>query len=365
VDLEKRCIIGFAVATIGPALGKGESIDEETLKQIVALGNQGPVRCRFNHPGGDSISSDLADLIGQATNFRIDGDKVIADFQAVSVEANPKGMSLLHFAKDTPAIFGASMVFEGEAEKGKTRVQTLFAVDFVDIPAANASGLFSGDSIMKCVAEQDEDGKYHVTVNGVKCEVEFPPKKGEEEVKKDAAEPEKKEEVKKDAAEEGDPKATDKELEKKKDAAKASGAKVFSEADIEAARMDGQKKAQNYVTEFDAVMDASGFKGDERDKFRADYFTLGTQHGIELVKKFALERAAARTAGLGGGGIQGNAGDVSSTAATRFKAHSWIRQAWGCQVEDEKSEEWKKGLAAYSASLAKTEATIASAKKMA
>ncbi len=370
IDFETRKIIGFAVATIGPAIGKGEDIDAETLRQICALGNQGPVRCRFNHPGGDSISSDLDNLVGFASNFRIEGDKAVADFQAVSVESNPLGVRLLHLAKDAATVFGSSMVFSGKAANGKTRIDTLFACDFVDIPAANASGLFSGERPMakKLKFELTADGKYVAKDGDEMYEGEFPGAKKDaaedEKAKKDAAEEEEAkkraaedEKAKKDAAEEGDGKATDKDLKK--------NAVTFSAKDIENARKDGLAQATTLITEFDAVMDASGFKGAEREDFRKAYMPKATLFGIDYVKDIAKEKMAARTAAIGGGGGQKDAGEVTGECAKRFADQSWIRQSWGCNTADEKAPEYVKGLAAYSARMARTEAKIAEQRKMA
>ncbi len=372
VDLEKRQIIGFAVATIGPALGKGESIDQQTLEQIRDLGNRGPIRCRFNHPGGDSISSDLHDLIGQATNFRIVNDKVIADFKAVSVDANPKGMNLLHFAKDTPEIFGASMVFEGQAQNGKTRVETLFAVDFVDIPAANANGLFSGAQTMsKATIKHDAEKKmFYVEIEGKRFEVE------PEEKKPETAKMSKMEdgtlmcpgcgakyagfpgaETQKNSAETTDPAAVAKDLHKNTTTTVSDGAvKTFSAADIEEARLDGQKKAQTFTSEFDAVMDAAGFKGDDRDTFRKNYLVKGQQFGIGYVKDIAQEKMAARTTAVGSGGVQGDkTDDIKTECAKRFGAEAWVRASFGCNTADETKDEYKKGLERYIASRVRCE----------
>ncbi len=265
VDLKNRRINGFAVATIGPALGKGEDVDLQTLQQLVVLGSKGKIRVRFNHPDGDDVSANLDTLVGYAENFKIDGNICRADFQAVSSEANPNSTRLLHLAKDAPEVFGASMVFDGRAVNGKTRIENLYAVDFVDVPAANPAGVFSVEKTMSKIKMQRADGKTHFEVDGKKYDAEgedcgpLDAKKGEDgkyyvecnsrryEVTFPPAE------VKKDSASVDDPAATDKTLTKN-----SATVKTFSQADVDAVKADESKKLQTYSAEFDGAMTAAG-----------------------------------------------------------------------------------------------------------
>ena len=153
VDHGARTIFGVAIATIGTAEGHGVELDRETLRQVVNLGNEKPIRCRINHPESERdddgkeyqpvAANKLETLVGYASNFRIDGDKVLADCKILSPDAAPKGNQILALAAEAPEIFGASMVFTGKSENGKSRLAELFAIDFVDVPAANPAGLFA------------------------------------------------------------------------------------------------------------------------------------------------------------------------------------------------------------------------------
>lgn len=183
-------IRGFAVITVGEALGHGLWIDAEFCRQVAAAMNADANghKSRFTHPG---LSSDgMGKYLGRATQASIDGDVVRGDLHlAKSAHAAPDGdlaEYVMGLAEEDPAAFGSSIVFEHDYEaedefynahlveveetdyRGQpmkrmrfrspdpaneqnyphARLASLRAIDIVDDPAANPEGLFRrGDQI--------------------------------------------------------------------------------------------------------------------------------------------------------------------------------------------------------------------------
>lgn len=167
VDREKGIITGYAVITKGPALGHNMTIDEQTLNQVVELGNQAKlgIKSRFDHPSASNTS--MGTFLGRTKNFRRAGDRVLGDLHlSESAKEAPQG-DLYHYvlglAERDPQAFGASIVFEGKSEfvlnedgtrktdeagnplPALARVDALLASDVVDEPAANPGGLFAAN----------------------------------------------------------------------------------------------------------------------------------------------------------------------------------------------------------------------------
>lgn len=181
---------GAAVITRGEALGHGMWIDAVMLRDvheaINAAGQRG-IKARFTHPG---LSSDgLGSFLGRFKNAELDGDIVRADLHlAESAHDTPDGdlaSYVMNLAEEDPEAFGASIVFkhDGNAEedfetanqqpveekdyKGQpvtrmrfrspdpkntehlphARLKQLRAIDAVDSPAANPSGLFHATDV--------------------------------------------------------------------------------------------------------------------------------------------------------------------------------------------------------------------------
>lgn len=165
-------IEGFSAIQRGEALGHKLWIDSVMLSQVAALGNAARgIKSRFAHPG--QSSDGMGTLLGRSKNFRVEGDKVLADLHfAKSSHGTPDGdlaEYVMQLARETPDLFGASIVFGSdykaekafEAEhtdsKGRftspdpdnkhhlphARVANLYAADLVDEPAANPDGLFA------------------------------------------------------------------------------------------------------------------------------------------------------------------------------------------------------------------------------
>jgi len=174
-------IRGMAICTRGEALGHDLWIDNEFLDQIAEQMNASAagIKARFTHPG---LSSDgLGTYTGRVTDGTVDGDVCRGDLHisqaACDTPDGNLGDYLLKLAASDPAAFGNSIVFDHdyEAERnfmvangGKgdggswyqaqdgfqspdplnvenfphARLKALRAVDAVDQPAANPSGLF-------------------------------------------------------------------------------------------------------------------------------------------------------------------------------------------------------------------------------
>ena len=153
VDREKRVIEGFQVMRSGHVPHRDVWIDDETLDQLVALGNAAESGVKMNLGHADKTGRDqLGSLLGRARNFRRDAnepDVVRADAhiaEASDVLA-PNGAYVLSWAENDPDAFGASVVVRGryeEKERGERhlRITDLQSVDFVEEPAATTA-LFS------------------------------------------------------------------------------------------------------------------------------------------------------------------------------------------------------------------------------
>lgn len=171
-DYGAGLIRGAAVITRGEARGHEMWIDREMLQQVhdalAAAGDTG-VKARFTHPG---LSSDgLGTYLGRWKNSRLDGDVVRADLHlARSAHETPDGdlaTYVMDLAEEDPAAFGTSIVFRHDRDAEEqhrathtkngrfyspderntehyphARLRELRAVDAVDSPAANPSGLF-------------------------------------------------------------------------------------------------------------------------------------------------------------------------------------------------------------------------------
>ena len=187
-DQEAGIIRGMAIITRGEALGHFGWIDAVFLRQVHDAIKSHPngIKARFTHPG---LSGDgLGKYTGRVVNPSIDGDVVRGDLHfSPTAHETPDGdlaRYLMDLAADDPEAFGNSIAFdfdgdaerdfeqqhgggEQEDEKGNRywgnfespdprnvsnlphfRLGKLHAVDAVDDPAANPSGLFHrGDQV--------------------------------------------------------------------------------------------------------------------------------------------------------------------------------------------------------------------------
>lgn len=184
-DFGAGLIRGFAVITRGEALGHGFWIDHDMLQSVADAINASDngTKSRFTHPG---LSSDgLGSYLGRAKMAYVDGDVVRADLHlAESAKTTPDGNLaeyVMNLAENDPDVFGTSIVFEvdydamhdfslehgakrtrsgwidqsefkspdelNERNLPHVRLSKLRAVDAVDEPAANPSGMFHATDI--------------------------------------------------------------------------------------------------------------------------------------------------------------------------------------------------------------------------
>lgn len=164
-DAENGLIRDVSVCTAGEAKGHGVMLEQSFIDDIVRLGNEWEqgLKCRFGHPNMSSEA--LGTYVGRFTNFRVSGQKAIADLQLDEVAKSAPGGDLysyvLAMAQRNPDMFGASIQFIAKYnyfydEKGQktigynpedgptyVAIDQLMATDIVDEPAANEGGLFS------------------------------------------------------------------------------------------------------------------------------------------------------------------------------------------------------------------------------
>lgn len=182
VDREAGIIYGISAMQVGPALGHGCACDAITIGMVVALGQAAPagIKARFTHPG--MCADGLGTYLGRMRDFRIEGDKAVADLHLDDSSAKTPNGDLreyvLTLAETDPTACGMSVVVECDtawvlpdgteipsdqplpdtvapADVGEPmlRPSKLCAVDLVDEPAANAGGLFAARSTSLDAAE--------------------------------------------------------------------------------------------------------------------------------------------------------------------------------------------------------------------
>lgn len=141
VDAESGMISGVSVITKGIAKGHDLIVDETTLAQVIKCGNaaRNGIKVKVGHDSG------VGEIVGRLTNFRADGDKVLADLELLAT--SPQRAFILELASKNPESVGLSISFQGKPEKGANgvmmaRCTSLRSVDLVDEPAANPDGLF-------------------------------------------------------------------------------------------------------------------------------------------------------------------------------------------------------------------------------
>jgi hypothetical protein len=161
-------ILGISIATTGEALGHRILFDQVSLSQLQQLGSSkaSGVKSRFTHP--DWFSDGLGKYLGRVRNFRVEGEKLVADLMiSKAAHSSPVGniaQYVLDLAREDPTALGVSVVVDldrvwvtadgqelpasGGRPAGATgqypvaRITSLYAADVVDEPALNPDGLF-------------------------------------------------------------------------------------------------------------------------------------------------------------------------------------------------------------------------------
>jgi hypothetical protein len=152
-------IEGVSVISIGEAKGHGIYVDGQTLLEVkdCAESYRGGVKVNLDHGAG------IKDIVGYCTNFRIEGDKLLADLNLL--ESSDMKEYVLEISTKLPDTFGISISFSGPTRESNgmffASCEELYSADLVQTPAANATGLFSFtekpvDNFPKQMAEPTE-----------------------------------------------------------------------------------------------------------------------------------------------------------------------------------------------------------------
>lgn len=172
LDADTFTLRNIPLIQLGPALGHGFEVDRTMLAQVVRFVNAKPkgVKSHLTHPGLTACGGKdgIEVMMGRASNARIAGDKVRADFQLGAYAAlGPQGdirKYLMAIAAEDPELAGVSIQFDADDPEtaivdeprpesapsdttpGKhvvtyARAKNVMAADFVGDPAANRDGL--------------------------------------------------------------------------------------------------------------------------------------------------------------------------------------------------------------------------------
>lgn len=165
IDRESGTMIGVSLISTGPAIGHGLYVDQRSLETIEDELDDSKLPAYITHRGA-LFEDRLTREVGMFTNFRIEGDRLLGDFQAFESFREDDGRKfnrLFELAEKMPQRFGLSIVFSATSawatpggdieidekpedamfEFPSIRVEEVSSADFVDAPAANQRGLFS------------------------------------------------------------------------------------------------------------------------------------------------------------------------------------------------------------------------------
>jgi len=152
-------IEGVSIISVGEAKGHGLFVDATTLQEVKACAESyaGGVKVNLDHGAG------IKDIVGFCDNFRIIGDKLVADLNLL--ENAEKRAYVLEIAEKLPDTFGISIAFSGPVREvnGKrfASCTELYSADLVQTPAANPTGLFSFQAVDK-ISNQMEDATIEI-----------------------------------------------------------------------------------------------------------------------------------------------------------------------------------------------------------
>lgn len=165
VDRDAGTMMGVSLISVGPALGHGLFVDGKSLETIEDELEGQKLPAYITHRGA-LFEDRLTREVGIFSNFRIEGDRLLGDFQAFDSfreDDARKFNRLFEMAQKMPERFGLSIVFSATTawatpdgdidlseqpeaalfEYPSIRVEEVSSADFVDSPAANQRGLFS------------------------------------------------------------------------------------------------------------------------------------------------------------------------------------------------------------------------------
>jgi len=151
IDVDNGVVKGATICTAGiEAKGHGLKTDDVLLRQLlVSARKKGAVPVGLDHKSG------VKGTAGAATNFRISGNKLLADIEFFKTHADfPLVMDQLSTLGNT---MGISASFTGEADGDRARCNDLLGCDVVKWPAACPTGLFSALDENSDQTESTED----------------------------------------------------------------------------------------------------------------------------------------------------------------------------------------------------------------
>lgn len=184
IDKDSGTMSAVSLISVGPALGHGLFVDETSLDTIMDQLEDTRLPAYITHRGA-LFDDRLTREIGMFDNFRLEGGRLLGDFQAFESfqeDDSRKFNRLFELAEKMPERFGLSIVFSassawstdmGDVETTEKpegalfdfpsiRVEEVSSADFVDNPAANQRGLFSkidtklSNSMNKELSEKNE-----------------------------------------------------------------------------------------------------------------------------------------------------------------------------------------------------------------
>lgn len=357
VDRDKRTIFGVAVATKGAA--NSDTFDNETLKMLCTLGNNGSIRARFDHPEQGwtgQVEQSLEKFLGQHTNFRVEGDTLRADCVMAGVNIGLED-KILSLAERAPSLFGLSVVFNDKSKKKgqPCRPTDFLAADFVDLPAANSAGLFSkkpsddGDEDMDETDVYAKDGKLFCMIDGKEFALRHTAESVDNLMNA--------EKEKKKAAKEGEGGEDEETKEKAKKMALESET-AMTPQEIQQMKADAKKEAieeeKTYAKMFGTVLSTTGLTGEDAEKFKEQFYD---RHASEADLKFfaqSVVRNRATPAGEGSGNAEEKKvvdedpdKDIIEECTKRFSMDSTFRGNFKVSSSSPDADDYKRGLASY------------------
>ena len=143
VDRTNAIIRGVSVITSGvTARGHDLDVDATTIQQMFeSCQKKGQIPVKANHKAG------VQDITGYISNFSISDGKLKGDWHIL--QSFPAKDQILETAERMPAGVGLSAAFVGpdkpvrEGGRTKARCEEILSIDYVTMPAANPTGLFS------------------------------------------------------------------------------------------------------------------------------------------------------------------------------------------------------------------------------
>lgn len=173
--VEEVSFAGVSVMTVGPAAGHGAEIDSKSLWTVLDCVEGRKVKAFNNHSFWAANAP--TEALGVFENFRIDGDKLRADFTFFKSTADDVRNKFLEMSRVCPEEFGLSVASEcfavwvlddgTEVDAWRScdkphnavndcpymRFTKIMSIDFVNEPAANADGLFSAKVLTQPITQ--------------------------------------------------------------------------------------------------------------------------------------------------------------------------------------------------------------------